>query len=134
LQSTAIDALVLPDAQRPQQVAFPPGPQRFTASASSLGGIGSGEAIITATEPVSSSSAATGEQTNATGAQAFSTSPSIRSLDGKAVAALFDDAEVFEWLADSRQSQSSPSDGGDSLTTGALSDDLLSTIGQQWHS
>jgi hypothetical protein len=47
---------------------------------------------------------------------------------------MFDDAEVFEWLADSRQSQSSPSDSGDSVTTGALSDDLLSTIGQQWHS
>ncbi len=132
LQSTASATLTSLDAHPSQPATLPPSPLRSTASASPFSGIGSGEAIVTATDPVSSSWVANGEPTIATGTQAFSTSSSMRSLDGNAVAALFADADVFEWLADSRQSRSSSNEVVDSVTTDALSDDVLSTIGQQW--
>jgi autotransporter-associated beta strand protein len=132
LQSAASAALSSRDAQPSLQAALPSSPQRSTASAIPFSGIGSVEVIVTATDPGASSLATTGEHTSSTGTQAFSTSSSIRSLDGNAVAALFDDANVLEWLADSRQSRSSPNEVVDSLNTDALSDDVLSTIGQQW--
>ena len=79
---------------------------RSTASAGTTAAIGTFEVTVVATEPASASAAA-GSQTSAAGAATFSTTPSGPSLDVNAVAAVFDDADVFEWLATEPQSQSS---------------------------
>ena len=118
-----------------------PAPQSTAAIGSSpaasaegrLASFGQFDAIVAAPYSVSPISAEE-NQANAIDAHAFSSLGKSRSPDRDAVAALFEDADVFEWLADSRQSRSSSHEVVDSLTTDALSDDLLSTIGQRWHS
>ena len=123
---------VVASSENPPQSTAAMGSSPAASAEGRLTSFGQFDAIVAASYPVGPTTAAE-NQANAIDAHAFSPLGNNRSLDRDAVAALFDDADVFKWLADSRQSRSSSHEVVDSLTTDALSDDLLSTIGQQWH-